>query len=413
LSGGADVLGLASNPIEGASLADLSDLFTQGNISGAEKSAFDRGFSIGDVSKHVQSLLDGVQAPPSYEEYPSIDPLHASLYSGYSNLLGQHDTENPQRPSADAIRELLKQREEGYARTAYEDAILKANAWGDKQRKYATRHADYLTNAAKNIGSPFTRVDSPTNYASHAYVTTDASGKRHIIDAPHSPGGMYFDIDLGAGAKPLGLGDLGGWGQYKGLPQGAGASHIELDKYVGKAPTTFKADGINVKPKGGFLGGLGQFAPMALMLIPGFQALAPWMQGAIMGGAGSAISGGNPLKGAVLGGLGGYAGGAIGASEFAKGLNPALAKALSGGVRGLISSGGDFDAGLASALTGGIGASIAPHLGDYKWAASPLASVASSLIRGKPVTPQSITMNTLNALASSNAPRRAMIKGVK
>jgi hypothetical protein len=241
---------------------------------------------------------------------------------------------------------------------AYSDMILeslKDYGWGEDQRKYAKRHGDYLSDAAKKIGTHFTKVEVPKGYEGTAYVVTGADGKRYIIDAPHSPGGNLFDIDLGEGATGLGLGKLGGSGEYKNIPGNAGASYIAYDDYKGAAPKVNRYTDINVKEPS-FFQDIAPIASLALGFIPGLQGLgtmigdaligssflSPVVGNAVIGGAMSGLSGGNPLTGALAGGLGSFVGGSNIGGQFGisdPAVRGAVNNMLSSGTRQLINSG--------------------------------------------------------------------------
>ncbi len=62
----------------------------------------------------------------------------------------------------------------------------------------------------------------------------------------------------------------------------------------------------------------GAAAPMLAGTL--FEGAAPWLAGAGLGGLGSALTGGNPLKGALFGGLSGGIGDAVGGSDGFGGL---------------------------------------------------------------------------------------------
>jgi hypothetical protein len=241
---------------------------------------------------------------------------------------------------------------------AYSDMILesmKGHGWGEDQRKYAKRHGNYLSDAAKQLGTNFTKVEVPKGYEGTAYVVTGADGKRYIIDAPHSPGGNLLDIDLGEGATGLGLGGLGGSGEYKNIPGNAGASYIAYDDYKGAAPKVNRYTDINVKEPS-FFQDIAPIASLALGFIPGMQGigtaigdaligssfLSPVVGNAVIGGAMTGLSGGNPLTGALAGGLGSFVsgsniGGQLGISDPA--IRGAVNNLASSGTRQLINSG--------------------------------------------------------------------------
>jgi hypothetical protein len=240
---------------------------------------------------------------------------------------------------------------------AYSDMILeslKDYGWGEDQRKYAKRHGDYLSDAAKKIGTHFTKVEVPKGYEGTAYVVTGADGKRYIIDAPHSPGGNLLDIDLGEGATGLGLGGLGGSGEYKNIPGNAGASYIAYDDYKGAAPKVNRYTDINVSDS--FFKDIAPVLGLGLGFIPGLQGLgtmigdaligssflSPVVGNAVIGGAMSGLSGGNPLTGALAGGLGTFVGGSniggqLGISDPA--IRGAVNNLASSGTRQLVGSG--------------------------------------------------------------------------
>jgi hypothetical protein len=93
---------------------------------------------------------------------------------------------------------------------------------------------------------------------------------------------------------------------------GEGKIFVPIDKEAEYAGWTNNDNSYYNKESSGFGGLLGKLAPMALAFAlgpAGLAALPAWGAGAVGGAFGSAINGGNPLKGAVLGGLGGYAGG--------------------------------------------------------------------------------------------------------
>jgi hypothetical protein len=68
---------------------------------------------------------------------------------------------------------------------------------------------------------------------------------------------------------------------------------------------------------------------------------------------------------------------------------------------------------MGSALTGGLGGYFGEALpDDLRWAASPLASVSSSLLRGQQISPQSLLIRAAMAAADENTtrPRQALVK---
>jgi hypothetical protein len=256
---------------------------------------------------------------------------------------------------------------------AYADMILEAlsgHGWGEKQRKYAVRHGKYLESAAKDAGTNFVKIEAPKGYEGTVYVATGANGKRYLIDAPHSPGGNLLDVDLGEGAKPLGLGGLGGSGEYKNIPDNAGASYIAYDDYKGPAPKVNHYTDINVSEQNP----LGFFAGIALAAVGqpwlaaqfGAAAGAPLMTNvlanagasAITGGLSSAINGGNIgqgiLTGGITGGLGSYLGSPGGllpkTNDFS--WNNVARGAITGATSSAL-RGGNIGTGLLSGAAGG------------------------------------------------------------
>jgi hypothetical protein len=292
----------------------------------------------------------------------------------------------------------------------YTDMIMESLAgagWTEKQRKYARRHGNYLGDAAKQLGTHFTKVEVPKGYEGTAYVVTAADGKRYIIDAPHSPGGNLLDIDLGEGATSLGLGGLGGSGEYKNIPGNAGASYIAFDDYKGPAPKVNHYTDINIKEQSP----LGMMAGMVLsavgapylsgLMTPSMGALgANIAASALTGGVGSALSGGDPLKGALMGGIsGGLTQGMSGWNPTDSALaNSAIKGAITGSAKGLVT--GDP---LQGALTGGISGGLNQYLNanlpsNLKWAASPVSSIGTQLATKGKVNPYAVIQQWGSAL---------------
>jgi hypothetical protein len=247
---------------------------------------------------------------------------------------------------------------------------MQGHGWGEKQRKYARRHGSYLDDAARKIGTHFTKVEVPKGYEQSAYVVTGADGKKYIIDAPHSPGGLLFDIDLGEGATGLGLGGLGGSGEYKNIPGNAEASYIAYDDYKGPAPTVNRYTDINVSEQNplGFFAGIALAAVGQPWLAAQFGAgagatlatnvLANAGASAITGGLSSAINGGDIGKGILTGGITGGLGSYLGSPG---GLLPATKdfswnNVARGAITGATSSalrGGNIGTGLLNGAAGG------------------------------------------------------------
>ena len=385
-------------PRMGATMPQMPGLGGAPRIPGAS----DAFGNIG-ASADVRAL-----APAPTQE--DIDPSTIDEYSPWGRM-----------PEADSYK------------NAYSDAIMQAMIerttapdwteqwrWTDKSRKYADRHADYLSQMADKIGKPLTKIEVPRGYEQNAYVVTDADGKRYIVDTPHSPGGLYSDISLGPNAIGLGLGDLGGSGQYKNLPSGAGASYLPWEAYRGDKPEIVEAKDINVKKSGGFLGDLGFIADIAAM-IPG-----PWQIPAQIISGANALDAGNVGSALMsFAGAGGFTPTKIG--NLVGFTDPTWARvagsAISGGIRG--ADRGDI---LGGAVRGGLSSYATPLLQEsmpkgWDWLAAPIVQGGLQMASGAPIDLRSIGMASIPGLlaphnpyqprSSTAAPRQALIKGTK
>ena len=119
-------------------------------------------------------------------------------------------------------------------------------------------------------------------------------------------------------------------------------------------------------PKGSDLGVagkiLGAALPIATAFIPGLGVIGTIAMQAASGAAGSALAGGDPLKGAVIGGLT-AGGGALGASQLAPALNVATKTGSAIGT-GLGATAGNLVTGqnLKNSLLGGLASGAASYL---------------------------------------------------
>lgn len=100
-------------------------------------------------------------------------------------------------------------------------------------------------------------------------------------------------------------------------------------------------------------------------------AWAPALGGAIMGGATSALTGGDPLKGAVLGGLGGGAGEMLGSGvkemtglDMSPATQSGVGKALAGGAASALTGGNFLQGATQGAMGAALGNSISGLAGD-------------------------------------------------
>ena len=252
--------------------------------------------------------------------------------------------------------------------------------------KYVPRFDKYLDTLESTIGSDITGLaplympKKANDAGGPVFRVKMVNGKEYVVEVPHSPGGMFFDFATSPkqGWGSLGLGDLGGEGNEK-IPGNSGASYIPLEKFKGFGENSaiyMK----NVNPKGASLGdSLGGLlgAGLGFALGPaGFAMMPGWAAGAIGGGLGSAISGGDPLKGALFGGLGAGLGGEIGnlfsdmpgmgfiGSDFMGPLSPmesimkgAIGGAIPGAIRGAF-SGNPMMGALQGGFAGGAGTAI-------------------------------------------------------
>ena len=255
--------------------------------------------------------------------------------------------------------------------------------------KYTSRFTDYFNTAEEKLGEDFSSIqmisDTDNTHwqnmtAGPVYLAKTKGGKSYVIEVPHSPGGGMLDWQTSSkdGWTSLGLGDLGGEGNEK-LGYAAGGSMIPLSQFRGFGPNAAVVLD-NINPKGAsfgdsFGGLLG--AGLAFALGPaGWATMPGWAAGAIGGGVGSALSGGDVIKGALFGGIGGGLGGEIGnlfsdmpgmgfiGSDFMGPLSPmesimkgAIGGAIPGAIRGAF-SGNPMMGALQGGFTGGAGTAI-------------------------------------------------------
>lgn len=178
-----------------------------------------------------------------------------------------------------------------------------------------------------------------------------------------------------------------------------------------RPPTTNPVTGL--PEYGGFGDIFAVLAPIALdFFVPGAgtalgaalgasAAWAPVLGGAIIGGASSALGGGDPLKGALFGGLGGGMGEMLGSNigemtgwDMSPAMQKGLGNALTGGVASAL-GGGDF---LKGAVQGGIGSVMGDAISGLSGGAD------TALGRGL----QSGGKDFGNLMAAGYSPRQAL-----
>lgn len=191
--------------------------------------------------------------------------------------------------------------------------------------------------------------------------------------------------------------------------------------------------------KGGFMKIIGSILPIALSVFaPGIGtmigsafgatgAAASMIGGAVIGGAGSALSGGNILQGAAMGGLGGGLSSAVGSgvnSALGTGLSAAnqniLGSGLVGGALGAASGQGFLKGATTGAIGGMAGNAISGLAGtDNSGLSNGIktggATFGNALTAG--FSPkEAVTMGGLSGLASgllSNTPQASSQQGLK
>lgn len=204
-------------------------------------------------------------------------------------------------------------------------------------------------------------------------------------------------------------------------PEEIAAFEKQLASFQSQAVQAHR-DEDNADDGGGFGGILGPLATIA-SFVPGLQPIAVPLRIAAGVDAlanknyGSALlnfAGAGGIGGSEVGNFFGLSGdvGKIAGSALLQGAGSAL-------------DGGDFFSGaLSGGLTSGLSSGLSNILpSDLRWAATPLASVGSSLIRGKPITPTNLLVNAAMAYglqqpqtpgSSTNrggtAPRQAYVK---
>ena len=229
-------------------------------------------------------------------------------------------------------------------------AVREASYLPGSADKYTSRFTDYFNTAQSKLGENFSSVQmisdtDNTNWqnitAGPVYLGTTGSGKKYVLEIPHSPGGGFNDWKTSAadGWIDLGLGDLGGEGNEQ-IGYNAGASMIPFEQFGGFGPGAATVMD-NVNPRGASFGDvLKKIAPMALLAA---------------GGMGLAGMFGETATGAALGSLGSGTLGVDLAGLGTLGSTSAMAGTLGSGLSGTTLASLGLDAGALGGIGAGIG----------------------------------------------------------
>lgn len=229
-------------------------------------------------------------------------------------------------------------------------AVREASYLPGSADKYTSRFTDYFNTAQSKLGENFSSVQmisdtDNTNWqnitAGPVYLGTTGSGKKYVLEIPHSPGGGFNDWKTSAadGWIDLGLGDLGGEGNEQ-IGYNAGASMIPFEQFGGFGPGSATVMD-NVNPRGASFGDvLKKIAPMALLAA---------------GGMGLAGMFGETATGAALGSLGSGTLGVDLAGLGTLGSTSAMAGTLGSGLSGTTLASLGLDAGALGGIGAGIG----------------------------------------------------------
>jgi hypothetical protein len=234
-------------------------------------------------------------------------------------------------------------------------AVREASYLPTSADKYTGRFTDYFNTAQDKLGENFSSVQmisdtDNTNWqnitAGPVYLGTTGSGKKYVIEVPHSPGGGFNDWKTSAadGWIDLGLGDLGGEGNEQ-IGYNAGASMIPFEQFGGFGPGAATVMD-NVNPAGASFGDvLKKIAPMAILAAGGMGLAGMFGEGALAAGAGEAALGslGSGTLGVDLAGLG------------TLGSTSAMAGTLGSGLSGTTLASLGLDAGALGGIVAGIG----------------------------------------------------------
>jgi len=234
-------------------------------------------------------------------------------------------------------------------------AVREASYLPGSADKYTSRFTDYFNTAQSKLGENFSSVQmisdtDNTNWqnitAGPVYLGTTGSGKKYVLEIPHSPGGGFNDWKTSAadGWIDLGLGDLGGEGNEQ-IGYNAGASMIPFEQFGGFGPGAATVMD-NVNPRGASFGDvLKRIAPMAILAAGGMGLAGMFGEGALAAGAGEAALGslGSGTLGVDLAGLG------------TLGSTSAMAGTLGSGLSGTTLASLGLDAGALGGIGAGIG----------------------------------------------------------
>ena len=245
--------------------------------------------------------------------------------------------------------------------------------------KYTSRFSQYFNTASQKLGEGFSSIQmisdtDNTNWqnmtAGPVYLATTSSGKKYVIEVPHSPGGGMLDWQTSPkdGWIGLGLGDLGGEGNEE-LGYAAGGSMIPLNQFRGFGPgAAVVLDNINPSGASG-LGSIGGLLGAGIGLATGM----PWLGSAIGALSDGELSGGD-LLGLGLSGIG-AAGGLDGLFGGAAGTGGSMFEGLGDWFSNLFSSGSD----TASGMLGSVGSGASEFASSIASAADPIEAMYQTM----------------------------------